>query len=477
MYSAVNSMKPDATYDRFQIEKSVMLQRLQRGAELCLHREDVLTTSSFEVLQGFVLMLSSQFREDELGKAWPLTGLAIRVAIDQGLHSDPSLFPSGKMDAVQAELRRRVWHQLCHLDFRSAEGKGHEPAISDDDFTTLPPQNVDDEEIVEGTPISQLIESNSTFTDMTTHLIRLNGIHCFRKVIQSTYRLERRIKKSTLGDNEQIDPVIEIQHLYQEVRAMVDSMLEKQQRLYLCNCDPSVPLQGLALGLAALLEWKCWVIFWLRIPKAYREVIISPEVRMMIFEKSVMLMENLMAANLAKETEPFQWHINGHSAFQAIMHVLSELKSPQFRASSHDGLLDKAISALRMMRKLKEAEASKTWRVVRRMIDRTIPPDCNSAEASPFATSVGAEKNRAVDSGSVSKGSSSEISGQGVASSFLEQLSMETSYDASLGSNPARWENDGGDATLADAPDFSELSGEFDWGWWNLDSLPWSPPA
>lgn len=213
-----------------------------------------------------------------------------------------------------------------------------------------------------------------------------------------------------------------------------------------------------------------------------------------IFEKSVMLMENLMAANLAKETEPFQWHINGHSAFQAIMHVLSELKSPQFRASSHDGLLDKAISALRMMRKLKEAEASKTWRVVRRMIDRTIPPDCNSAEASPFATSVGAEKNRAVDSGSVSKGSSSEISGQGVASSFLEQLSMETSYDASLGSNPARWENDGGDATLADAPDFSELSGEFDWvstqcvflkrssadalkGWWNLDSLPWSPPA
>lgn len=191
------------------------------------------------------------------------------------------------MDAVQAELRRRVWHQLCHLDFRSAEGKGHEPAISDDDFTTLPPQNVDDEEIVEGTPISQLIESNSTFTDMTTHLIRLNGIHCFRKVIQSTYRLERRIKKSTLGDNEQIDPVIEIQHLYQEVRAMVDSMLEKQQRLYLCNCDPSVPLQGLALGLAALLEWKCWVIFWLRIPKAYREVIISPEVRMMYVNSMV----------------------------------------------------------------------------------------------------------------------------------------------------------------------------------------------
>lgn len=59
MYSAVNSMKPDATYDRFQIEKSVMLQRLQRGAELCLHREDVLTTSSFEVLQGFILMLVS----------------------------------------------------------------------------------------------------------------------------------------------------------------------------------------------------------------------------------------------------------------------------------------------------------------------------------------------------------------------------------------------------------------------------------
>ncbi|EKG12022.1 hypothetical protein MPH_10917 [Macrophomina phaseolina MS6] len=477
MYSAVNSMKPQAVWEKFDVDQPALLRRFQQGAELCLNREGVLTSSSLEVLQAFVLLLSSQFREDDLGKSWPLTGLAIRIAIDQGLHREPSLFPSGNMNAVQAELRRRLWHQLCHLDFRSAEGKGHEPAISDDDFTTLLPQNINDEDILEGTQSSLLIESKPAFTDMTAHLIRLNGIHCFRKVIQSTYRLERRISKATLGNDEPIDPVLETQRLYQEVRNMVDSMLEKQQTLYLCHCDPEVPLQGISLGLAALLEWKCWVIFWLRVPRAYRDVVISTEVRMMIFEKSVMLLENLMAANMAKGAEPFQWHINGHSAFQAIMHIISELKNPHFRVTSHDCLHQRAISALRMMRKLKEAESSKTWKVVRRMIDRIVVLNYQSSSSSHVTTLLPAEGIRVVQSGFRTQALSSQNSSEGLDCSNSIRTDAGSSHLFPLSSHQAGWENTDGDTTLADAPDLSELSGEFDWGWWNFDSLPWSPPA
>ncbi|ENH71005.1 hypothetical protein FOC1_g10008375 [Fusarium oxysporum f. sp. cubense race 1] len=63
---------------------------------------------------------------------------------------EPSLFISTGMDVVRVEIRRRLWHQICRLDYRSAESRGQEPTISDEDFTTFLPRNISDENLVEG---------------------------------------------------------------------------------------------------------------------------------------------------------------------------------------------------------------------------------------------------------------------------------------------------------------------------------------
>lgn len=102
-----------------------------------------------------------------------------------------------------------------------------------------------------------------------------------------------------------------------------------------------------------------------------------------IFEKSVNMIETLNNATSDVDAAPYQWHIGrhmslyfsmelthlgGHAAFQAIMHVLSELRNPHFDAPDRQ----RAIRALRLSRRLKEQNHTKPWQAVKSMIDRLI---------------------------------------------------------------------------------------------------------
>ncbi|KAK2839261.1 hypothetical protein FQN49_006316, partial [Arthroderma sp. PD_2] len=367
-YSAINSLSAEDVQIRFAADKATLMARFQREVEHGLSKEGFLTTPRIEVLQAFVLLLTCQSREDDMSRTWTLLGLAIRIALSQGLHRDPSLFPSNNMDVVQVEARRRLWHQICHLDFRSAESRGQEPTIADEDYTTLLPRNVSDEDLVEGVHPAAETCSPPGFTDMTGHLIRLNGIHCFRRIVRSTYRLERRIKTSTINGSGSLYPVTELQTLFVEVRSMVDEMTAHLQSQYLQYCDPRISHQRLALGLAAVIEWRCWSIFWLRTPKQFREAVVSPEFRQTVLAKSVSLMESMNTMPYDKDAQSFQWHIGGHACFQAIMHIVSELGTPEFQSLDHHPLRSRALAVLKKTMDLRRLELSSTWNVINRII-------------------------------------------------------------------------------------------------------------
>jgi hypothetical protein len=53
--------------------------------------------------------------------------LAQRAAHILGLHKDPSHFPS--IDPIEAEVRRRVWWQIVHIDVTLAIASGLPPII------------------------------------------------------------------------------------------------------------------------------------------------------------------------------------------------------------------------------------------------------------------------------------------------------------------------------------------------------------
>ncbi|KAE8842069.1 hypothetical protein PTNB73_00123 [Pyrenophora teres f. teres] len=367
-YSAINALSPKAIGDKFGESKKELLDRYQLGIEISLARENYLTTSDLEILQAFVIWLSCITREEEMGKAWVLIGIAFRIALNQGLHRDPSLFPAGSMDVITIELRRRVWHQLGHLEFRAAECKGQEPSITEDFYTTLFPRNIDDEDLVDGASPGLAPYDESKFTTMTFQIIRFNGMRALRRIIQSTYRLERRMLDSGLNGTSPPNPAVELRTLYEQIKVMLDEIVEENQQKYLRHLNPEIPMQRLTLGLVSLLEWRAYLLFWLRMPRAYRDVVFADDIRRSIFEKSISCVEALNVAAADIDAARFQWHIGGIASFQAIMHILSELRNPLFDVPERQ----RALRAIQMSRLLRENNTAKAWQAVKNMIDKAI---------------------------------------------------------------------------------------------------------
>jgi hypothetical protein len=191
------------------------------------------------------------------------------------------------MDAITIELRRRVWHQLAHLEFRAAECKGQEPSISEDFYTTLLPRNIDDEDLVDGASPGPSPYDREKFTPLTFQLVRYVGMRCLRRIVQSTYRLERRMLDSGLHGTSRPDPARELQDLYEQIKIMLNEYHEEIQRKYVRYCDPEIPLQRMSLGLASMLEWRAYLLFWLRMPRAYRDVVFSTDIRRSYVTKSL----------------------------------------------------------------------------------------------------------------------------------------------------------------------------------------------
>lgn len=199
--------------------------------------------------------------------------------MNQGLHRDPSLFPAGTFDIIAVEIRRRLWHQICVLEFRAAEAKGQEPSIDEDDYTTLLPRNIEDDDLSKEENSGVIAPGEEGWTDMTYQLIRFNGTRAERRMIKSTYRLERKMLKSSLRGTSTPDAALELQSIYNQVTKTIGEIKEETYQKFLQFANRDIPIHRMAMALASLLQWRCDVLFWLRIPRAFREVVFPFDVR------------------------------------------------------------------------------------------------------------------------------------------------------------------------------------------------------
>ncbi|KAF3053359.1 hypothetical protein E8E11_011608 [Didymella keratinophila] len=416
-FSAINSLPPNVVQSRFGDTKEELLDRFQLGVEISLARENYLTTS-----------------KEDMGKAWALLGIAMRIALNQGLHRDPSLFPTGSMDALTIELRRRIWYQLGHLEFRAAECKGQEPSLSEDYYTTLFPRNVEDEELIDGASPGPAPYDEERFTSITFQLVRYQGMSALRRIIRSTYHLERQMLDSGLHGTSRPDPAQELQALYEQIKKMLDEVHEECHRKYLRFCNPEIPMQRLCIGLASLLEWRCYLLFWLRMPRAYRDVVFSNDIRKSIFEKSVNCIETINGASVDVDAARFQWHIGGVASFQAIMHVLSELRTPMFDAPDRQ----RALRALQMSRILRDNNGAKAWLAVKAMIDKAIQEHSMSQRTQSQASSAYASPTAPVSTALQTDGNVQVYPGQGQMPNYAIQAPSITYSQPTTTSQPVQ---------------------------------------
>lgn len=95
-----------------------------------------------------LLLLARQMCSIDGDLIWMPAGTLLRSAMHCGLHRDPSHFP--KISPFHIEMRRRLWATVLEITVQSSLDIGMPPMISSDDFDTLPPSNINDDDIGDG---------------------------------------------------------------------------------------------------------------------------------------------------------------------------------------------------------------------------------------------------------------------------------------------------------------------------------------
>ncbi|EME79066.1 uncharacterized protein MYCFIDRAFT_166965 [Pseudocercospora fijiensis CIRAD86] len=128
-----NSSTPDLTPDMLETYRTLTIH--------CLVAGDYLNPTRYTIE---TLMIHFAVDQNINGDVWIgnylLLGLIIRIAFRIGLHRDPRHWPT--LRPLQAEMRRRIWTSLYHMDFFTSTQVGLPRLIKDSLCDTKPPAHL-----------------------------------------------------------------------------------------------------------------------------------------------------------------------------------------------------------------------------------------------------------------------------------------------------------------------------------------------
>jgi hypothetical protein len=100
-----------------------------------------------ETLQvELLLVVSYRLIREQTRDGWTQMGFIVRMAMDMGLHRDPSEF-GDRMTPFNGEMRRRLWATCADLDYSISNECNMPCLMRDYNFTTQPPRNLNDADI------------------------------------------------------------------------------------------------------------------------------------------------------------------------------------------------------------------------------------------------------------------------------------------------------------------------------------------
>ncbi|KAF2829552.1 hypothetical protein CC86DRAFT_318946 [Ophiobolus disseminans] len=99
---------------------------------------------------SILLLLAREMIDVGSELIWISAGSLLREAIYIGLHKDPAQLP--RMSIFKSEMHRRIWNTILDLNLQASLVSGGPCLFSLEDFTTEPPGNYSDEELVASDP-------------------------------------------------------------------------------------------------------------------------------------------------------------------------------------------------------------------------------------------------------------------------------------------------------------------------------------
>lgn len=107
---------------RHQSTAEHLPKRLHKLALKALRLANFPHTPTVDSFTAYLICQATEMREEEPLSCVAFVGLALRVATMLGLHRDLEHFPN--IGPIEAEVRRRVWWQLVHIDILVAFASG-----------------------------------------------------------------------------------------------------------------------------------------------------------------------------------------------------------------------------------------------------------------------------------------------------------------------------------------------------------------
>lgn len=220
-------------------------------------------------------------------------------------------------------MRRRLWSQLIVLDVRAAQDRGTEPMIQQQDFNTLPPTNINDDDFDPSTrtPIPQLARDGPS--DVTFSLCTYECSNLFIYIHGPRARFSSP------------DPNTAQSHLQLPAQVSEEDIIQRVKMLEVRFINPAAQHpEHFPTALAAAVVRLTTLIFWLTIqyPFQVRQPSVKPRVSREHMLQTAIAIIDLTALGTgaadvseAEYTERFHWWQDGYVQWHPLSVALAEL--------------------------------------------------------------------------------------------------------------------------------------------------------
>lgn len=248
------SLTDEQCQESLQDSRRNLILKFREITEQSLSAANFITTTDTMVLQALILYLAALRSLGEIQTVWSLFGLAIRIAGTIGLPRDGTSFG---LSPFETELRRRLWWGIVYFDGRMAELVGQDGDLMGNDYEAAPPSNLNDSDLFPA--MTRLPESRRGPTESIYLQARILSVTVARRLqsISGPQGTWHRLQDATMTTNEKLDIMQRIEQRYNE------EIIEP--------CDPTVPLQYMAINTARTFATKLRLIARIPIIDADRD--------------------------------------------------------------------------------------------------------------------------------------------------------------------------------------------------------------
>ena len=304
----------------FNAGRDQLLARYRLGTEQALEQADILNDPDITILQALAIYLGVLQYIGEARFAWSLTGVLVRLAASMKIQRDGSNLTN--MSPFEAEMRRRLWWQICLIDSRSEDIQVSAYKIGEGMFDAKMPVNTDDVILDPGMRASPILMVS--WTGMTIFLIRCE-----------VWKLSRRLQSVTAVSSILADT--------EERLGLVQQYQAKVENTYLKYLDPNKPIHAFVATMTRLFLTKVSLILDIKqqSAKATQPTRDDSSQSDKVFMSSLLIIEYTYALQNEPSWSDWRWQIQGRQPpWHALNAVLTQLCTRPW-----DSMCDRARSS------------------------------------------------------------------------------------------------------------------------------------